>query len=171
MESNLERDFYEVRNLIRSLAKRFANSKGGDYEELYAEGCFQFVRLYEKYDPDRGVKLSTWLHKVLWRRFCSLYRGERRRQPGERVPEEELVARRNGSVKVRRTLEGLGPKAVEVLDVVLCPPPDVALEHRRAVRAPHGYRRALKELLVGLGWTPEEIMKAFNEIARAVSES
>lgn len=169
-EGALERDFHSVKNLIAHIARRFARARGGDPDELYAEGCLEFLLRYDKFDPSRGTKLSTWLYTVLWRHFNDLRRSELRRERGERKPEDELPARRNGSVPIRRVVEGLGPKALELLDVVLCPPADIAPEHRVAHRAPRDYRRAVRDLLVGLGWTPDEVGKAFAEISRALRD-
>lgn len=161
-------EFSGVQLMFRTLAHRFARRHGGDPEELYALACLVFVEVRPLYDPARGAKLSTWLYKVIWRRFSSEHRaGLRRRPPGDRIPEEQ--APDSGKAPLSPELrEGMSAPARQVLRLALDPPPDITLEHRKALRRPGDYRRALRDFLIGMGWTRGEIYAAFAEIAQAL---
>lgn len=45
--------------LVRALAGKYA-FKAGDYDDLFQEGCLGLLKALQKYDPDKGVKFSTY---------------------------------------------------------------------------------------------------------------
>lgn len=55
IESNLR--------LVTFIIKRYtrkAQSRGIDYEDLYGAGCIGLMKAYNAFDPDRGLKFSTY---------------------------------------------------------------------------------------------------------------
>ena len=55
-------------NMIRKLAWSFHKSTGIDWDELYAEGCYQYCRIREDggYDPKKSTaKFTTYLWKAI----------------------------------------------------------------------------------------------------------
>ncbi len=76
--------------LVHSCCKRFRN-RGIEYEELYSAGCMGLVKAVNNFNPDLGLKLSTYAVPVIL--------GEIRR-----------LFRDGGTVKVSRSLKELSLK-------------------------------------------------------------
>lgn len=82
--------------LVHKLANRF-RGRGVEYEELYAAGCVGLVKAVDRFEPERGLCLSTYAVPVIL--------GEIRR-----------LFRDGGSVKISRSLKELSVKAARLRD-------------------------------------------------------
>jgi len=60
---NLQVDLYI--NLVRGIANKFQHF--GNFEDLVQEGCIGLVKAHERFDPERGVKFSTYAYKWIWK--------------------------------------------------------------------------------------------------------
>lgn len=170
-DAALTADFLRYERLIRHTAALFAGRYGGDVDDYFSDGQLLFLQVHEKFDPSRGAKFSTWFRKILWNRFYSRRRTELRRSPnGEREP-EELLADHRQRLPRRRWNKLLSDAALEIVDLVYWPPPDIGPELCKAKHSPGSYRRQIYNLLRGLGWTRREIHAAFEEIADALRDS
>ena len=82
--------------LVRSCAKRFIG-KGIEYDDLYSAGCLGLVKAARRFDPDLGLRLSTYAVPVI-------------------LGEIRLLFREGGSVRLSRSLRQLSVKAKSVCD-------------------------------------------------------
>ena len=48
-------------NLIRKIAWSFHHSTGMDWDDLFQEASYYYVKALDSYDPSKGVKLSTYM--------------------------------------------------------------------------------------------------------------
>lgn len=76
--------------LVHACCKRFKN-RGIEYEELYSAGCMGLVKAVNKFNPELGLKLSTYAVPVILGEIKRLFRD-------------------GGTVKVSRSLKELSLK-------------------------------------------------------------
>ncbi len=76
--------------LVHLCANRFRN-RGIEYEELYSAGCMGLVKASKSFDPERGVRFSTYAVPVILGEIKRLFRD-------------------GGTVKVSRSLKELSLK-------------------------------------------------------------
>lgn len=94
-DSIVDREILITENLglVHSCAHRFTG-RGIEYEDLYQAGCMGLVKAFDAFDPERGVRFSTYAVPVIL--------GEMRR-----------LFRDGGTVKVSRSLKELSLKATK----------------------------------------------------------
>ncbi len=75
MAVRADRDAFVAANLglVHSLAHRMTG-RGIEYEELYSAGCLGLVKAVEGFDPDRGLKFSTYAVPVILGEMKRLFR-------------------------------------------------------------------------------------------------
>ena len=76
--------------LVHACCKRFKN-RGIEYEELYSAGCLGLVKAVKRFNPELGLRLSTYAVPVILGEIKRLFRD-------------------GGAVKVSRTLKELSLK-------------------------------------------------------------
>lgn len=76
--------------LVHLCANRF-RGRGIEYDDLYSAGCLGLLKAVKAFDPDRGVKFSTYAVPVILGEIKRLFRD-------------------GGSVRVSRSLKELGMK-------------------------------------------------------------
>lgn len=100
--------------LVVSIAKNYTG-KGIELKDLIQEGCFGLIRGIEKYDPNRGTKLSTyttyWIQQAVKRAICEKSRTIRL---PVHVQELQTKIRKVKSI-LKATLER-EPTEIEILD-------------------------------------------------------
>jgi RNA polymerase primary sigma factor len=70
--------------IVASLARRYSRAWGVPFEDLYGEGALALVQAVDGYDPDRGMKLSTY---ATWWVKAAIRRGAMAQSRPVRVPE------------------------------------------------------------------------------------
>ena len=80
--------------LVHLCANRF-RGRGIEYDDLYSAGCLGLLKAVKAFDPDRGVKFSTYAVPVILGEIKRLFRD-------------------GGSVRVSRSLKELGMKLQKV---------------------------------------------------------
>lgn len=92
MMTNNERDKYVNENLglVHSCAKKF-KGRGIEYDDLFQAGCIGLVKAIDKFEADRGLKLSTYAVPVI-------------------LGEMKRLFRDNNPIKIGRTLKELSLK-------------------------------------------------------------
>ena len=82
--------------LVHLCANKFRN-RGLEYDELYSAGCVGLVKASRSYDPERGVRFSTYAVPVILGEIKRLFRD-------------------GGTVKVSRSLKELSIKVSAIRD-------------------------------------------------------
>ena len=85
--------------LVHLCANKFRN-RGIEYDELYSAGCVGLVKASKTFDPDRGVRFSTYAVPVILGEIKRLFRD-------------------GGTVKVSRSLKELSVKVMTVREQFL----------------------------------------------------
>ncbi len=85
--------------LVHSLANRF-RGRGIEYEELYSAGCMGLVKAANNFEPERGLKFSTYAVPVILGELKRLFRD-------------------GGTVKVSRSLKERSMKVVAMRDELI----------------------------------------------------
>ena len=80
--------------LVHACARRFRN-RGIEYDDLYQAGCLGLVKAIDHFEPERGLKFSTYAVPVILGEIKRLFRD-------------------GGAVKVGRTLKELSLKATRL---------------------------------------------------------
>lgn len=79
--------------LVHACCKRFKN-KGIEYDDLYSAGCLGLIKAVDKFNPDLGLRLSTYAVPVILGEIKRLFRD-------------------GGTVKVSRGLKELNLRIIE----------------------------------------------------------
>ena len=82
--------------LVHACAKRFGG-RGIEYDDLFSAGCVGLIKAIDRYDGDRGCRLSTYAVPVI-------------------LGEIRLLFREGGSVKLSRSLQELSMRAKRAAD-------------------------------------------------------
>ncbi len=167
----------DVDRMIKGLAYRVARRRRLSYEDVYQTCLLWFVeKVYPTYDPERGVKFSTWVQWKLSRLLCGYETGRWTENADEGdlngVPEKEagLMA------GVISSMSELSEDARLVLHLVLELPQDVrdALRDHMRVRKndddpePQKVSWAVWRVLRDIQWTTSRIAESFREIAEVI---
>lgn len=72
IESNLR--------LVVSLAKRFASTNIGDFDEFVGAGNASLIRAVERFDYRRGFRFSTYAYQAIQRSIFDVYQKDRRQR-------------------------------------------------------------------------------------------
>lgn len=67
MLKGLERDEFIKENLplVHSLCRKFTG-KGIEYDDLFSSGCVGLVKAADNFNPDLGLRFSTYAVPMIW---------------------------------------------------------------------------------------------------------
>lgn len=141
--------------LVHLVANQF---RRGDvrYDDLVQEGTLGLMRATETFEPDRGVRFSTysvyWIRAKIQRYLQRLDRDDVPSIPGANMEEDEKGRRRRPRARklsIERPVDadGEGRTLGDTLATALDGPDDVTLQHERVSLV----RRVLHEVSVELG--------------------
>jgi len=92
-----QNDLTEHLKIIRKISWNLHLQTGHDQEDLFSEGCLQYLLKWKKFDEKRGIKFSTFLWSAIYRtllnyiRDCSKIVLE--------VQEKEIIPSKKNSLK------------------------------------------------------------------------
>ena len=69
-----------------------------DFADLYQEACVTFCKAKDKYEPNKGVKFSTYLARAVELNFWALYKKEARRVDTWAKSMEETIGEDDGTL-------------------------------------------------------------------------
>jgi RNA polymerase sigma factor (sigma-70 family) len=148
--------------LIFARAASFHRTTGVDYDDLVAEGYLTFCLAYRKFNPDRGVRFSTFLYHCLNTRLYNYVRDVYRAKVDTVELHPNIASCTQGELTIK--LASLSKEALYAVDVLLYGP--VKVLQLTGTESIVRIRTALKLHLRGQGWKRREIIRVFREIQR-----
>ena len=157
-----------VEKMLDQLSWKAARRFNGDFDDYRSVANEAFLTAYEKFDPVRGIKFSTFLHwcvsNAIWGQVASdRKRNERFCSTGDldrNTAEDELG-------RVGRMMTDLSDDARTVVELVTQTPGELVQIVRS--RKPLESRRHLWRYLRELGWTMGRVLGSFEEIREALT--
>jgi len=109
--------------LVHSCARHF-RGRGVEYDDLFQAGCLGLVKAVDHFDPDRGVKFSTYAVPVILGEIRRLFRDGGTIKVGRSLKELSLRATHFSSEFSER--EGRSPTIRELADLLNVEPEQAA---------------------------------------------
>lgn len=109
--------------LVHSCARHF-RGRGVEYDDLFQAGCLGLVKAVDHFDPDRGVKFSTYAVPVILGEIRRLFRDGGTIKVGRSLKELSLRATHFSSEFSER--EGRAPTIRELADLLNVEPEQAA---------------------------------------------
>ncbi|WP_411676296.1 sigma-70 family RNA polymerase sigma factor [Caproicibacter sp.] len=109
--------------LVHSCARHF-RGRGVEYDDLFQAGCLGLVKAVDHFDPDRGVKFSTYAVPVILGEIRRLFRDGGAIKVGRGLKELSLRATRLSASFLER--EGRSPTIHELADLLEVEPEQAA---------------------------------------------
>ncbi len=162
------RDLGRHMKMIHQLCYKFQQKNGGDPDDILEEAQLAYVEARNNFNPKKGTKFITYLHKIVRCRLLQLKRLNGRRREEERDYQEHPIAERVSLLDVIE--RECSPEANRVMELALNPPLDVVFLARtiRNEKRPKTLRQAIRLHLEELGWTLGQVFRAFSEIQEAL---
>jgi Sigma-70 region 2 len=178
----------KVYNLVKIRAYSFHCTTGITYNELISEGLYIYSRALLSYNPDKGVKFTTYLYGCLNReliQFCTKWRRQlpalpmsdilehlKHENPGKKhydLLELRIPAGYDQEYEYKEMLSKLSPEAQGIALLLEECADEIVKEHGDAVKDPHSVkhlRGSLARYLRKLGWKHCNINRAFGELRK-----
>lgn len=161
----LTETYNDVKLLIYKVTHHFTARSGLPFEELLSEAHYIFARAYRNYDPKRfSSKFSSFLYFSL---HCELKNFIKKQYKHRNLLEvnEECVGTEDAN-RFRVSVEsGLSEEAKLVVALILDTPQEMrAVMRWNSVRGKRSMLVSLREHLIDLGWTAEQLKTAFHEL-------
>jgi hypothetical protein len=170
-ETDVDLLFREHVGYIKTLARKFKERYGADYDELLSEADTIFMRAVRTHNPER--RFTNWLGFLLMKLWMENMR--RRAMRNTRLPcvwKDMSRVRQpvQPSFDILGLLDQLSDDAKTVVKLVIEPSPNIDLNvaERGGKDTPRNVRCAVKEHLRDLKWTWKRIRESFQEIERAL---
>lgn len=163
--------YEDTRLLIYRICHTLAFAYQTKFEDLITEAHYIFVRYFDKYDPSKGMKLSSYIHFNV-RTDLITYLERNKRHQGHLEINEEVVGSCDANVFATEFLDTAEGDAAVVARLVLDMPQELQLlllRHDDFSR--RSYLSFLKRHLNELGWSAGRISDAFAEITMLLSPS
>lgn len=162
--------YEDVERLIWDVVHKFHAKHGDRYgtrQELFSEGCFAFLRAYQRYNPSKG-SFSTYVRNMTNYLLLELTRSETKRRIRMNVSDDDTeVADTSSPFSLSEFLDEVSEDTRAIVMLVLDTPGD--LLHAMRGEDNDNIQYLLRQYLVGLGWAKERIAECFTEISHALS--
>ncbi len=148
--------------LIAKIAWSFARSTRMDFDDLFQEGCIALLEAEEKFDPDRGVRFSTFAYWAIKNHILNYINREKKKTllplDDEQLPADS--GKKQEGEFLTRLESHLSADEFEICQRLL----DLPLE---TISAPRGIvARSLRKE----GWKHARIWRAFAETKKHLQE-
>ena len=166
-------DFCNFEKAIHKYVDYLACRYGSDYDELFSEAQWLFLKAVKTYDSTRGACFKTHLYNVIKNGLISYQRRRHYISSHEHSFFIDSIPKHDRIPWLSDFLDGLSDAAYEVALLVLEPPADVLFglcENKRHSGKADTWRASVYSLLRDLGWTPKEISIVFSELATALED-
>jgi len=174
----LTETYYDMQNLISTIAWKFYLRYGGDFEEWKAQANLSFVEGYNNHKRTKA-KLSTWLcwgiRTNLLDYANSLYKQMPKTVPYPTAQEDrnyikEIEDKGNPSFSPLELLDELQEDTKTIVLLIWNPTEELKNMKVKNGENPCHMKVALRKYLHDIGWTGRRIKEAFIEIAEVINE-
>ena len=150
-------------NQVRKIAWQFSRTTRLDFDELYCEAVFAFVRANSKYDKSRGVKPITFIHRVVTNALIDYCRKYNIKVVEEYDIEKILITSLTPyhSYRIRSMYKDLPKDCRFIIHLILNQPDKVAKKYKINWKLS---RRTIGTYLRTIKWNTERITRAYTLI-------
>jgi DNA-directed RNA polymerase specialized sigma subunit len=165
---NPEAELPKVQKLIYAMAHKFSSTYPISYEECLSEGYWAFMRACEKFQPDRGMKFSSWVYSRVWYGLKDLVT-KRSKDPITFIEIDEDLFGEAPAVKSEslEMIEDLSQDAREIISLLMETPEEIM---GGMSATPRQFLKAVKNYLIRKGRCPKQIDAAHQEIRQRFQE-
>ncbi len=168
-------EYEDVKGMIFKLSWKFARNEN-EWEECVSVGNEAFLRAWDCFDPQRGVKFSTYLYRCVFRRLQTHFAEAARRMSMEKTNSldglhddgwsglDDVEDRSVG--RIESILEDIGDDARLIVQTILELPAD--LKCLISARKPKESRFRLQKYLRKRGFKVAQLVECFEEIEEAL---
>lgn len=165
--------YAQVEKVIYRLANSYSRITGIDVEELISDGNLAFMKAFSTYQWTDARTFSSWCYYTVENAFKDRLRDLDRPSRIKTQSLETPVPDRDHRETPEDLMRFLPPGALQMLQAVLSPPPDVVsralvYDGKSGPGSATALRRAVREYFQALGWSPYEVSLAFAQIAEAL---
>ncbi len=166
------RDYRDVEKLVEVMSYRWSQRTGIPMDECRSAAHLAYVEADRNYNPERGVKFSTYLYRAISFRLVSLTEKrtkERSRAVVKTLPIEELDLAEARPSRLSNLLQDLGDDARIIFHAITDGVSELASLGQ--VKGRQSKLLVISEYLQKLGWGSSRIDKGFAEIREVLGVS
>ena len=170
----MEQNYEDYQRIIYKLAHKW-NRSDVDFDDLIGEGNLAFAEAQRKFEPDRGVKFSTYLYQAVNNKMNTFVTSSSAIvQKEDPINEEDFRGNRISPERYSILKQWAGTLSKEsqfILKIVLIETPVEIIEWtKKEVYFPRMNIKYITRYLRGLGWKWDTIRNCLREIRTAVKE-
>lgn len=147
--------YKDMEPIVHQVVSKHRKRYGGDYDDLLGQANLIFMRIYQDFDPSRGI-FGKRVRFIIEKRLVDELRKEWKKNPSDRkeyFPLEEFPTRHKFDVGI--LIDRLSEDGKLAVKLAL----GMADED-----TPDGVRQVLVECLFELGWSGQRISDVLNEV-------
>ena len=153
-------------NLIRKIAWTYSKTTQINFDDLFSEACIAYLKAQSKYNPDQGIKESTFLWSAMKNHLNSIipkYKGLEtvQKHSGDSIEWKTPL----DSLLIKDQIKSLSKEAQMVCKMIFESPHEFLVLNK-----PKLSRGRVKDHLRETGWSWSKIWGTFREIKNTLSE-
>mgnify|MGYP001302788555 FL=1 len=154
-------------NLIRKIAWSFHDSTGLDWDDLFQEAAYHYLRALKSYDPSKKVSLSTYVWNFVKNELILYIRKEKMqgmtpvKEPSSMLP---LESAKTLDYSPRPYWESLSQEAQNAANEIIQHPEEFSCLD------PLNARLYLRYKLINNNWTVKNVRNAIKELKAVYSK-
>lgn len=166
----MEAAYEDLHLMIYSIVHRFAARYSLPFEYLNSEATYLFVKYFDRYKPNKGASLSSWIYFNVTCDLITFVNKEKKHRGHVPLDEAPEPAVSDSAPFLEDFSGGLSTEARAIVALVLTTPKDFASMLRlRHVSTGRAMIRTLEDFLVAAGWEPSTVTTAVREIKAALA--
>lgn len=177
-------------NLIRNVAWKFHHKTSIEFDELFGEAALAYSEALTKFDPDKGIKLTTFAYRCMHNHLINVCKRETRKarrkvyitdltERSEEATVSQIELQTSAFLKKAKHIETPSDSledifaewasdAVQVADMVLSNPEQFLGNTPNYCRKKGTPKQRVKTALRQDGWTHARIQQVMREMKTAV---
>jgi hypothetical protein len=158
----------EIYKLLASLAWKFSEKTGIDFEDLLSEAIKSYLRVLNFAKYNGSVKFTTYLYTACRNHLSSFVMLQRRQFPCCQFDDDIIkipadIPSVERQYEFKEALENLSPLAKEIVELIFSNPVLFSGSSRKAAK------KEIKKKALQRGYSIKDIKSAFSEIKTVVS--